>query len=311
MQSIFLCRSRLVLFVALMLLLGCSRRPAPPPPEEETKGQSIGISLAGSDSPWRAQMKADIKAAAAKHPELRVALMEARDVRMQLDQLEGFLGGHAGVVIVSPADPQAITNLVAKLVNGGTAVIVLDRAVIGDKYTCFIAADPTEIGTAAGKWLAGRLQRKGNIVELRGPVGSLWAEDLHKAWRAVLRDPGYHFVYDARVDPPRADAGKLMREALGRVGKIDVVFAYDDAAAKAAYEAAKTAGREKGVLFMGVGGLPKEGANDVAQGILAATFLHPTGGTEAVDAAVKILHGEKVPKKIVLPTRAILQEKAR
>jgi ribose transport system substrate-binding protein len=256
-------------------------------------------------------MKADIEAAMAQHPQVKAAVMEAHNIGLQHDQLDGFLGGHAGVVIVTPMDAQGLTAPVAKLVDAGTAVIVLDRAVIGDKCTCFIAADPTEIGTAAGKWLAERLQRKGNIVELRGPVGSLWAEDLHKAWRAALRDPGYHFVSEARVDPPRVDAGKLMSQALGRVGKIDVVFAYDDAAAKAAYQAAKAAGREKGVLFVGVGGLPNEGAEYVAQGILAATFLRPTGGTEAIAAAVKVLHGEKVPKKIVLPTRVIVKDKAR
>ena len=55
------------------------------------------------------------------------------------------------------------------------------------------------------------------------------------------------------------DGGKLMDEALGQVEKIDAVFAYDDAAAYAAYQAAKAAGREKGVLFVGVGGLPDRG----------------------------------------------------
>ena len=38
--------------------------------------------------------------------------------------------------------------------------------------------------------------------------------------------------------------------------KIDAVFAYDDTAAYEAYRAAKKVGREKGVLFVGVGGVP-------------------------------------------------------
>ena len=87
------------------------------------------------------------------------------------------------------------------------------------------------------------------------------------------------------------------------------MFAYDDAAAAAAYQAAKAAGREKGVLFVGVGGLPKQGAAYVSEGILAASFLYPTGGAEAIDVAVKVLHGEKVPKKIVPPTRTITDKR--
>ena len=36
-----------------------------------------------------------------------------------------------------------------------------------------------------------------------------------------------------------------------------------------------------------------------------ATVVNPTGGAEAVAAAEKLLHGDKTPKNIVLPTRMI------
>ena len=41
------------------------------------------------------------------------------------------------------------------------------------------------------------------------------------------------------------------------------------------------------------------------EGKLAATFVYPTGGKEAVDIAVKILIGEKVPHRITLPTEQV------
>jgi ribose transport system substrate-binding protein len=43
----------------------------------------------------------------------------------------------------------------------------------------------------------------------------------------------------------------------------------------------------------------------VADGKLAATFVYPAGGKEAVEIADKIFRGEKVPHKIVLPTLMI------
>ena len=57
------------------------------------------------------------------------------------------------------------------------------------------------------------------------------------------------------------------------------------------------------MLFVGIDALPHEGQQYVAQGILDATFLYPTGGAEAVDLALRILGGETVEKKIVLGTR--------
>jgi ribose transport system substrate-binding protein len=44
-------------------------------------------------------------------------------------------------------------------------------------------------------------------------------------------------------------------------------------------------------------------AHYVSQGVLNATFQYPTGGADAIETALKILHGEKVPNEIVLGTR--------
>jgi ribose transport system substrate-binding protein len=56
-------------------------------------------------------------------------------------------------------------------------------------------------------------------------------------------------------------------------------------------------------MFIGIDALPHEGVAYVKQGVLDATFQYPTGGAEAIEAAVKILKGEPVPKKIVLGSR--------
>jgi len=72
-----------------------------------------------------------------------------------------------------------------------------------------------------------------------------------------------------------------------------------------AYLAAKDAGREKEMKFLGVDGIPNEGVAWVNKGELTATFLYPTPGEEGVRQALKIVKGETVEKKIVLPTQTI------
>ena len=67
--------------------------------------------------------------------------------------------------------------------------------------------------------------------------------------------------------------------------------------------AAKAAGRENQMKFIGIDALPQEGVGYVQQGILDVTFQYPTGGAEAIETALKILHAETVPKEIVLGTR--------
>ena len=60
--------------------------------------------------------------------------------------------------------------------------------------------------------------------------------------------------------------------------------------------------------FVGIDALPHEGVAYVKQGILDATFEYPTGGKEAIEVALKILNGEKVPKEIELSSRVYIKD---
>ncbi|KPK62365.1 MAG: hypothetical protein AMS21_07675, partial [Gemmatimonas sp. SG8_38_2] len=89
---------------------------------------------------------------------------------------------------------------------------------------------------------------------------------------------------------------------------IDAVYAHNDPGAHGAWLAARAAGKEDEMLFVGIDALPHEGQQYVRQGILDATFLYPTGGAEAIDVALAILRGEDVPKHIVLGTRLFTRQ---
>jgi ribose transport system substrate-binding protein len=99
-----------------------------------------------------------------------------------------------------------------------------------------------------------------------------------------------------------------MESALARFKNIDLVYAHNDPGAHGAYLAAKAAGREKAITFVGIDALPQEGQAYVRQGVLSASFEYPTGGREAIEAALKILNGEEVSKEITLPSRVFTKE---
>jgi ribose transport system substrate-binding protein len=86
---------------------------------------------------------------------------------------------------------------------------------------------------------------------------------------------------------------------------IDLVYGHNDPLAYGAYLAAKDAGREKDIKFLGIDGIPDEGVMWVNKGQLAATFLYATPGSEGVRQGLKLMAGEKIPKKITLPTMTI------
>ena len=124
----------------------------------------------------------------------------------------------------------------------------------------------------------------------------------------LASNPGLELVFGADMQWLEPNARKEMESALSRFDDIDVVYAHNDPGAHGAFLAAKAAGREKEIQFVGIDALPHEGVMYVKQGIMDVTFQYPTGGAEAIDAALKIFNGEKVEKKIVLGTRIFTRE---
>jgi ribose transport system substrate-binding protein len=286
-------------------LIGCRPSgPAVPAGKAAKSGYTIGMSQCNLGEPWRVQMNADIKAAAEKHPELTVVFKDAQnDTLRQRSHVEEFVSAGVNLIIISPKEAQPLTEPVAKAMEAGIPVIVLDRAVLGDKYTCFIGADNRKIGKAAGEWIVKKLGGKGKVVELKGLMTSTPGQDRNAGFREGIAGSGLEVAFEADMKWLEPDARKEMESALARFDKIDLVYAHNDPGAHGAYLAAKAAGREKEMLFVGIDALPHEGVAYVAQGILSATFQYPTGGAEAIDAALKLLKGEAVPKTLVLGSR--------
>ena len=299
--------SAVALGLAAVGFNGCSdsSKPAAGDNKSETKERAytIGMSQCNLGEPWRVQMNEDIKNAATEHPNLKVVFKDAQnDTLKQRSHVEEFVSSKVDLIIISPKEAQPLTEPVAKAMAAGVPVIVLDRALLGDKFTCFIGANNKKIGKAAGEWIVKTLGGKGNVVELMGLQTSTPGQDRHSGFLEGIAGSEVKVIFSADMKWLEPDARKEMESALSRFDKIDLVYGHNDPGAHGAYLAAKAAGRQ-GIKFVGIDALPQEGVAYVNQGILDATFQYPTGGAEAIDTALKMLKGEQVPKEIVLGTR--------
>ncbi|MHC1765821.1 MAG: substrate-binding domain-containing protein [Verrucomicrobiia bacterium] len=296
-------------------LAGCGKTESPQPEASQAaageKSYTIGMSQCNLNEPWRVEMNARIKAAADKHPNLKVIFKDAQnDTLKQRAHVEEFVSAGVDLLIISPKEAQPLTEPVAKAMEAKIPVIVLDRRLLGDKFTCFIGADNKKIGRAAGQWIVKKLGGQGKVVELKGLMTSTPGQDRHSGFREGIAGSNIEVIFEADMKWLEADARKEMESALSRFSKIDLVYAHNDPAAHGAYLAAKAAGREKEMLFVGIDALTHEGVAYVNQGILSATFEYPTGGEEAIATSLKILKGEAVPKEIVLGSRLFTKENA-
>jgi ribose transport system substrate-binding protein len=269
----------------------------------------IGFSQANLGEPWRVAMNADVAARAKDFPDIQIVYADAQqDNAKQVADVENFLRQKIDLLIISPNEAKPLTPVVKQAFDAKIPVIVLDREIEGDSYTTFIGADNRAIGRAAGAYADSILGGHGNIIEIRGLPGSTPARDRSDGFHeAIAKSPGLHIIHDPVANWLREEAMTQMEAALQAHAKIDLVYGHNDPMAVGAWLAAKAKGREHEIKFIGIDGLPglDGGRQAVADGKLAATFVYPTGGKEAVEIADSILRGKPVPHRITLSTERI------
>jgi ribose transport system substrate-binding protein len=302
----------LVLGVAVV---GCrDKAGAPAPSPSASAGPRtylVGVSQCNLGEPWRVQMNADIEHAAAAHPNLKLVLKDAQnDSLRQRAQVEELALQHIDLLIISPKEAAPLTKPVREVFERGIPVVVLDRAVEGEAFSTFIGADNRIIGAEAGKLINQLLGGKGHVVELEGLMTSTPGRDRHSGFREGLgtASPELKIVFEADMAWLEPNARREMESALAAHKKIDLVYAHNDPGAHGAYLAAKAAGREREMKFVGIDALPQEGVRYVKEGILDATFAYPTGGAEAIAVGLELLAGKKPPHRVTLGTRLFTKD---
>jgi len=283
----------------------------------QDKKFNIGFSQATTIEPWRAQFNKDIIAEAGKHPEVNLIITDGEDrTEKQVADVENLIRQEVDALLISPKESAGLTGVVQKAIDAGIPVFVLDRNVDTDQYTQFVGGDNKLIGRAAGEYavelLGGPGKAKGNVVEIWGGMGTQPAHDRHDGFHEFTdKEPGIKYLLDQQSGDWKQDqAYNIMATALRNHEDIDLVYGHNDPMAYGAYLAAKDAGREKDIKFIGIDALPAEGVTWVANGELTATFLYATPGAEGLRQALKYLNGEKVEKTITLPTKKVTKENA-
>ena len=299
------CICIIISFIPLLFMSSC-----------KADGQEfvIGVSQC-SDDEWRSRMNDEIKREALFYPNLKVDINTVKDNSdEQIKAINNFISKGVDLLIVSPNEAEAITPVVEKAFNNGIPVVLVDRKITSDKYTAFVGGDNYFIGKQIGTYIADRLNGEGKIVELTGLKGSTPALERQKGMNDVLKDfPSIEIIATADAAWLKANAEFKFDSILSGHKEIDLVFAQNDRMASGAYEAARKAGREKEMLFVGVDALAGEkfGVELVTDSVLDATFIYPTGGDKAIQVAMDILQGKKFERENLLSSALVNAGNAR
>lgn len=277
--------------------------------KDEEKSFVIGFSQCTGGDAWRQSMHEAMKRELVFHPELELIIKDAeRNNSKQINDIESFLEEKVDLVIISPNEAEPITAAVEKVYNSGIPVIVIDRKTISESFTAYIGSDNVEIGQTAGHYIADLLGGKGKIIEILGLRGSTPAQDRHKGFRQIIDQyPGIDVIAEVEGEWEIGVVIKKLPEVLKKFQEVDLIFAHNDVMARGAWEVKNAEKISKKIYFIGVDGLSEDnlGMQWVADSILTATFLYPTGGEEAISLAADILNKRSFKRETLLNTTVI------
>lgn len=302
-----------LLVSAAVLAYGCGpKNGAAPGAEGAEKKYTIGYSQSTLEDPWRKAMNDELKAEAKNHPNVTLLEQDAQNrAPNQIQQVQNLETQGIDALLISPIESGPLTPVVSALYKKNVPVILLDRGIDSEDYTTLVGADNTKIGEEAGAFVKERFPDGAQIIEIAGIPGATATKERAGGFRAGLGDdPKYTIVASQPGDYLRGKAIQVFQTMLTANPNVDVVYAHNDEMALGAVQELKKAGRLADVAVIGVDG-QNEAIQSVADGEMAATFDYPRPADEGLKAALDVLSGKTVEKRIVLPTTRIDKDNAK
>jgi signal transduction histidine kinase/DNA-binding response OmpR family regulator len=272
---------------------------------------TIGFAQAMTTDNWRKEMNRAMKVEASMHPGLNLIIKDGKnEVSRQIEQIEEFIENRVDVLIVSPIQSVPITPVIEKAMDAGIPTIVIDRKIEGNNYTAYVGANNVEIGRNAANYIVSNSSpnEKINLIEITGLQTSSPAFERSQGFREVIQE-NENFEITATIagDWEKTSVSENLESILDTVASTDYIFAHNDRMAMGAWEVVRKKNLEDSIQIIGVDGLfgPSGGIQLVKEGVLTATVLYPTGGSEAIKLATDLLEGEHIEKKNILNTVVI------
>lgn len=276
---------------------------------------TIGLSQESLDHPWLATQRKQINDAASAAGVRLLATDGQGNVATQIAGIEDMESKGIKLLLVQAGKAEGLRQELATLKERGIPYMFVGKPIENAGAITMISADNRVLGADAGQYIVDTLTKKngkpqGNIVLLEGIPGDETSVNRVAGVTSVTgKYADIKVVARQPADYRRPKAYAVMQNILQAhpPGTLDLVFAANGEMALGAIQAIKESGRSKEIKVLGLDG-QKEEFDAIRAGDESATWLYPPAGTEGMQVALKILKGEKVPPKIVLPTVRVTKE---
>ena len=310
-------RKLILLFVFLLALvpLSCNRA-APGAGDKPT----VALVLKTLNHPFFVDMRRGAQEAADRlGVNLQVQAAEREvDVDKQMQIVENLLQTGIKVLVITPSGSREIVSALVKARDAGVPIVIVDTrldakaaADAGVHAQTFIGSDNYEGGRLAGEYTVTATGGKARVGILEGIPGHETGDSRLRGFRDVMaKAPGMTIVASQPANWERDQGFNVFQNMLQAHPDIDTVFAASDLMALGAVEAIAAAGKTGKIRVIGFDAL-----DDAKQAIEAGTMAASVAqfpyemGKIAVESAVKVLAGEKLPADIMVKLEMVTRRR--
>ncbi len=284
---------------ASLLLAGCSSSSSSEAAATDAPAAKIkiGFSQVTLQSPFYVELQKGAQAAAEANGAELIFVDANGDVNKQNNDIQDLITQGIQVLILNPANPEAVAPSLAAAKAAGIPVITVDRPVTSGAVA-HIGRDNKAMGQLVGEALGKALGAAGGkVIELQGDAGGSVMADRRDGFAAgIASNPKVKIVLGPYAEYIRAKAVTAMQDLLQANPDVKAVYAHNDDMALGALQVLKEAKRTD-VLVAGVDGLG-EALKAIADGTqyVATAFNDPKYlGDVTIQVALAILAGKTVP----------------
>ena len=292
-----MCKIRLILTIACLYSSAAS-------------AETIGVSMANMDK-FQTALAAGITDHGAKIPGVKITMESAGgDAAKQMETVKKFVADKVDALIVGPADGDMGAELSRIASDAKIPLVYVNNepanlAELPEKQT-LVASDEKDSGTLQTKEVCRQLHGKGNVVILMGELFHAAARKRTEDVAEVLATDDckqIHVVERQAANWSPQLAEFQMQEWLTAGVKFDAVIANNDEMALGAIKALKKANVPMNKVVVAGVDATDDALAAIVRGDLDVTILQNAAGqgSGSVDAALKLIKGESVPKTIYIP----------
>jgi ribose transport system substrate-binding protein len=300
---------RVCAWLCVLLASSTCNRGAPPAAVGGGSRPTVALVLKTLNHPFFVDMRRGAQEAADRlGVTLQVQAAEREiDVEKQMQIVENMIQTGIQALAITPSGSREIVSALVKARDARVPIIVVDTrldakaaADAGVHAETFVGSDNYDGGRIAGEYLAKATAGKAHVAILEGIPGHETGDSRLRGFRdAVKGAPGISIVASQPANWERDQGFNVFQNMLQAHPDIDALFACSDLMALGALEAIAAAGKTGKIRVVGFDALD-DARKAIAAGTMEASVAQfPSEmGRVAIESAVKVIHGEKIPDDI-------------